>query len=56
MGRRFNSIDPFHDVLRLLSMQSWKFLVAGIALLGGSLSGQAQEGKKDEANLKFGKV
>ena len=56
MGRGFNSIDPCHDVLRLLAMQSWKILVAGVALFGGSLSGQAQEGKKEESNLKFGKV
>ena len=56
MGRGFNSIDPFHDVFRLLAMQSWKILVVCIALFGGSLSGQAQEGKKEEANLKFGKV
>jgi len=56
VGRGFNSIDPCHDVLRLLAMQSWKILVAGVALFGGSLSGQAQEGKKEESNLKFGKV
>ncbi len=37
-------------------MQSWKILVVGSALLGVSLSGQAQVGKKEEANLKFGKV
>lgn len=56
MGRRFNSIDPFHDPFRLLPMHSRKILCVGLIYCAGTLGGVSQEAKKEETNLKFGKV
>lgn len=56
MGSRFNSIDPCHAPFRLLSMQGWKIFCAGLVFCVGTVGGVAQEVKKEEANLKFGKV
>ena len=56
MGSRFNSIDPCHDPFRLLSMQSWKIFCIGLVFCGGTFGGVAQEAKKEDTNLKFGKV
>ena len=56
MGSRFNSIDPCHDPFRLLSMHSWKIFCVGLVFCVGTMEGVAQEAKKEETNLKFGKV
>ena len=56
MGRRFNSIDPCHDPFRLLAMHNWKIFWVGLVFCGGTVGGIAQEMKKEDANLKFGKV
>jgi len=56
VGSRFNSIDPCHDPFRLLSMQGWKIFCIALVYCGATLVGVAQEAKKGETNLKFGKA